>query len=192
MELLPLARMGQSYTRIPLSQRAAIDIDNSVAFMTWSGRIRANLPRPLREIVRSVFGLPVSRRVLRSLGRRWIRGDCLLAVPLTRDREPDSGAAALRYTGAPCPGERPDTGSEVRAWPQPLRSPVMALLAEPAGGDALERVDRLRDGDLGREIHQRVHVVGLAVALDQLGLENAESNIRREGKPLVAAGQADT
>jgi len=45
------------------------------------------------------------------------------------------------------------------------------LLAHPPGEHALERVDQLGQGNLGREVHWQVDVVGLAVELDQLALE---------------------
>ncbi len=69
-----------------------------------------------------------------------------------------------------------DGPGEVGPGPQALRAPVVPdevgeLLAQAAGGDALEAVDQLRDGDLGREVDQQVHVVGVAVEHDQLDLE---------------------
>lgn len=59
---------------------------------------------------------------------------------------------------------------KVRAGPQPLCPPVVSdqfriLLAEPAGTDALEAVDELGQGNFGREVHESVDVVVLAVEL---------------------------
>ncbi|MBB4743057.1 hypothetical protein BJY16_006516 [Actinoplanes octamycinicus] len=48
---------------------------------------------------------------------------------------------------------------------------VGELLAQAAGGDALERVDQPSDSRLGWEVDQQVHVIVLAVELDQLCLE---------------------
>ena len=48
---------------------------------------------------------------------------------------------------------------------------VRELLSEPAGGDTLEAVDQLRQGDLGWEVHEQVDVVRFAVELDQFDLE---------------------
>jgi hypothetical protein len=47
----------------------------------------------------------------------------------------------------------------------------VVLLAEQAGGDALEGVDQLGELDLRRVVHQEVHVILFAVELLQLGLE---------------------
>ena len=71
-----------------------------------------------------------------------------------------------------------DGPGEGGAGPQALRAPVVPhevgeLLPQTAGGHALEAVDQLRHGDLGRVVDQRVHVVGLAGELDQLGLDVA-------------------
>jgi putative transposase len=43
--------------------------------------------------------------------------------------------------------------------------PAGEFLPYPASGDALEAVDQLRDGDLGRVVHQEVDVIAFAVEL---------------------------
>ncbi|GAA4884648.1 hypothetical protein GCM10023235_76940 [Kitasatospora terrestris] len=52
---------------------------------------------------------------------------------------------------------------------------VGELLAHAAGADALEAVDELGRGDLGWDIHEQVDVVVLAVELDRLDLESAQT-----------------
>lgn len=47
----------------------------------------------------------------------------------------------------------------------------VVLLAEPAGTDALERVDQFGELRLRRVVHEQVDVVLFAVELFQLGLE---------------------
>jgi putative transposase len=69
-----------------------------------------------------------------------------------------------------------DRPREVRPGPQPVRAPVVAaqvgeLLPHPARRDSLEAVDKPGQGDLGRKVHEQVHVVVLAVELLQLALE---------------------
>ncbi len=70
-------------------------------------------------------------------------------------------------------GAPPTDPAKYDPGPQALPAPVVPheggeLLPQTAGRDALEAVDQPRDGDLWREVDQQVHVVGLAVELDQL------------------------
>lgn len=65
---------------------------------------------------------------------------------------------------------------EVRARPEPLRSPVVAsklreLLAQQSRRHAFERVDELGDGNRGWVVHEQVDMLGLTVELDELGPE---------------------
>ena len=48
---------------------------------------------------------------------------------------------------------------------------VGALFAQQSTGHALEAVHEVGDGDLGRVLDQQMHVIVLAVHLDQLRLE---------------------
>ena len=62
---------------------------------------------------------------------------------------------------------------EIRGRPQvPVHDGAVdsagELLPYPPGGDALEAVDQLGDGDLGWVVHQEVDVITLAVELLQL------------------------
>ena len=66
---------------------------------------------------------------------------------------------------------RRSTSRTTALCPPVVADQVGELLAEPAGGDALEAVDQLGHGDLRREVHQQVDVVVLAVELHQLGFE---------------------
>jgi hypothetical protein len=52
-----------------------------------------------------------------------------------------------------------------------LLNEFWVLLAESAGGDALEAVDQLGEGDLRREVHEQVDVVVLAVELHPFACE---------------------
>ena len=79
----------------------------------------------------------------------------------------------LLQHGDGCPADR---SSEVGARPEPLRTPVVLLQfgelpAHVPTGHAFEAVDEMGDGDLGREGHQQVHVVGFTVELHQFALE---------------------
>jgi len=63
-------------------------------------------------------------------------------------------------------------------------------LAQPAGGDALERVHQPGDRDVRRVGDEQVDVVVLAVRLDQLGAEvGAHAGEHRPEGVQVLAGQ---
>jgi putative transposase len=69
-----------------------------------------------------------------------------------------------------------DRPGEAGIGPQSVRPPVVAvqvgrLLPHPWRGYALQRVHESRQRDLGREVHQQVDVVGLAVELGQFAFE---------------------
>jgi len=101
------------------------------------------------------------RPVVKAAGPRpRLEGPLLLLDVLTQDRY----------------GRPADRPGEVGRGPQAVRPPVMAreageLLPHPPGRHALEGVDQPRQGDLGREVHQQVNVVRLAVELAELALE---------------------
>src|SRR6266568_6687838 len=59
------------------------------------------------------------------------------------------------------------------------------LLAQPAGGDAFEGADEAGQGDLGRVVHEQVHVIGFAVELAEFRAE-VRADLPHD---LLAAGQ---
>ena len=75
-------------------------------------------------------------------------------------------------------------GPEV-ASPEVSADVAGELLAEPAGGDALERVDQVGEGDGGREADHQVDVVVFAVEL----FERAAEVVADVGHDLLAAGE---
>lgn len=69
--------------------------------------------------------------------------------------------------------------------PQVAVDALRVLLAQQAGGDALERADHPGQSDLRGIVHEQVDMVRLAVELGQLGPEVAA----HLGRDLFAAGE---
>lgn len=65
---------------------------------------------------------------------------------------------------------------------------VRALLAKQAAGDALETVHEVRDSHFGRILHQQVHMIVIAVHLDQFCLEVGADLGGDRAKPVDGVG----